>query len=70
WKTGQRKALTPDCVTSVVRRLSDADALAVVPWVAAQPVPAETAPAAVPPASAPPPPELRCGSAPLPGATP
>ena len=35
-----------------------------------QPVPVDTAPAAVPPASAPPPPELRCGSAPLPGATP
>ena len=70
WKTGQRKALTPDCMTSVVRRLSDADAMAVVTWLAAQPVPVDTAPAAVPPASAPPPPELRCGSAPLPGATP
>jgi cytochrome c553 len=39
WKTGQRQAHAPDCMAEVVRRLSDADAHAVVSWLASQPVP-------------------------------
>lgn len=66
WKTGQRRAHAPDCMASVVQRLSDQDAHAVVSWLAAQPVPADARPAPqlpeVPPDSR----ELKCGSAPQP----
>ncbi|MEZ5607298.1 MAG: c-type cytochrome [Burkholderiaceae bacterium] len=64
WKTGQRQAHAPDCMAEVVRRLSDADAHAVVSWLASQNVPAQTHPA--PAQERPPAPELRCGSAPWP----
>ena len=70
WKTGQRRAHAPDCMADVVRRLSDGDAYAVVSWLAAQPVPAAARPAAQRPAAAPDAPDLKCGSAPLPGARP
>ena len=68
WRTGQRRAHEPDCMASVVQRLSDRDAHAIVSWLALQPVPADARPAAqppVPPAGAP---DLKCGAAPLPGA--
>lgn len=70
WKTGQRRAHAPDCMASIVQKLSDSDAYAAVTWLAAQPVPAN----AEPETSLPPGPkektdqtmELRCGSAPEP----
>ncbi|MFD1711772.1 c-type cytochrome [Ottowia sp. GY511] len=68
WRTGQRRAHAPDCMADVVRRLSDSDAYAVVSWLAAQPVPTDPSPAPrLPevPAGAP---DLKCGTAPLPGA--
>ena len=66
WRTGQRHAHAPDCMAEVVRRLSDADAHAVVSWLASQPVPAQTHPAPAPAQERPPASDLRCGSAPLP----
>ena len=66
WKTGQRHAHAPDCMAHVVQRLSDADAHAVVSWLASQPVPAQTHAAPAPVVEQPPAPDLRCGSAPLP----
>lgn len=66
WRTGQRQAHAPDCMSRIARRLSDAEAHAVVSWLASQPVPADTE--AAPPHEQPPVPDLRCGSAPLPGA--
>lgn len=68
WKTGQRRAHAPDCMASVAQRLSDADAYAVVSWLALQPVPAGAHPAPALPAPAPGAPVLKCGSAPAPQA--
>jgi cytochrome c553 len=62
WKTGQRQAHAPDCMAEVVRRLSDADAHAVVSWLASQPVPRRPTGAGA--RASPPAPDLRCGSAP------
>lgn len=76
WRTGQRRALAPDCMAEVARRLSPEDLFAVTSWLASEPLPKNTHPVAVPasapphrgarksaPAVAPPPPALRCGSA-------
>ncbi len=68
WKTGQRRAHEPDCMADVVRRLGDADAYAVIAWLASQPVPADAQPAAQAPVAEPGAPQLRCGAAPRPGA--
>jgi cytochrome c553 len=38
WRTGQRKALPPDCMARVATRLSSVDIAAVATWLAAQPV--------------------------------
>ncbi len=65
WKTGQRKALAPDCMAHVANRLADADVAAVSSWLAAQPVPTEgKAVAQAPGGNA-----LACGSAPELGGT-
>ena len=66
WKTGQRRAASPDCMARIAERLSDADAFAVVSWLASQPVPAQTQAADARPASRPLAADLRCGSAPVP----
>lgn len=58
WKTGERRAARPDCMATVVSRLSDDDLVALASWLAAQPLPAGGRPAAA--LSAPPP--LDCGS--------
>jgi cytochrome c553 len=47
WRSGQRRALPPDCMAQVAQRLSPEDIGAVSAWLAAQPVPA---PATAPPA--------------------
>jgi cytochrome c553 len=68
WRTGQRRAHAPDCMGSIVQRLSDRDAYAVVTWLALQPVPADARPAperVVPDAEWA---DLKCGAAPAPGA--
>ena len=67
WRTGERRAHAPDCMASVVRRLSDRDAHAVVVWLASQPVPTDAHPAPGRPDTAPNAPDLRCGVAALPG---
>nr|WP_326539324.1 c-type cytochrome [Pseudorhodoferax sp.] len=66
WRTGQRKALAPDCMAHVVERLQDDDVAAVSGWLAAQPVPADAKPAAQAPGGN----TLRCGSAPELGGAP
>ena len=66
WKTGQRRAHAPDCMARVAERLSDADAHAVISWLASQSVPAQTHPADAPSNPEPPAADLRCGSAPEP----
>jgi cytochrome c553 len=79
WRTGQRRALAPDCMAEIARRLAPEDLSSVTAWLAAEPLPANPRPvAAEPPAPArpkgrraqapatPEPPPLRCGAAPLP----
>ena len=68
WRTGQRRAHAPDCIARIVQRLSDRDAHAVVSWLASQPVPADARPAPERPPLSPEWADLRCGSAPEPGA--
>lgn len=76
WRTGQRRALEPDCMAEVARRLSPGDLFAVTSWLAAEPPPKNARPAAAPASTsprrggrkgaadvAPPAPALRCGSA-------
>jgi len=45
FKTGQRKALAPDCMAQVVRQLTPADVTAISTWLSSQPLPADTRPA-------------------------
>lgn len=49
WRTGERRALAPDCMAEVGRRLEPGDITAVAGWLAAQPVPAQADAAAAPP---------------------
>ncbi|HMN20615.1 MAG TPA: c-type cytochrome [Ottowia sp.] len=70
WRTGQRQAHAPDCMREVVRRLSDADAHAVVTWLAGQPVPDDHAPATQRPDASSLAPDLDCGGTPLAGVRP
>ncbi|QTD47392.1 c-type cytochrome [Ottowia testudinis] len=70
WRTGQRRAHAPDCMASIVQRLSDRDAYAVVSWLASQPVPAGAHPAAERPTLAAEWAGLKCGSARPPGPKP
>lgn len=57
WRTNTRNTTEPDCMATIVRRLSDADISAISAWLATRPVP-ENAHAA-PEGSVTPP--LRCG---------
>lgn len=68
WRTGQRRAHAPDCMASVVQRLSDREAHAIVSWLALQPVPADASPAPQLPPVPPGAPTLECGSAAAAGA--
>ncbi|WP_290975170.1 c-type cytochrome [Herbaspirillum sp.] len=58
WTNGVRKARTPDCMATIVHKLTPEDINAASNWLAAQPVPQDAAPAAAPPAPLP----LACGS--------
>ena len=69
WKTGHRRAQSPDCMAQVVRRLGDDDAAAITLWLAAQALPGQPGPAVKAPQRAPG--SIACGSAPeLGGAAP
>ncbi|MFM7025783.1 MAG: c-type cytochrome [Limnohabitans sp.] len=48
WQTGQRKALAPDCMAEVVRRIPHEDIIAISGWLSSQPLPADTRPAPAP----------------------
>lgn len=70
WKSGQRRAHTPDCMKHVVASLNDEDINAAASWLAAQPVPANSRPANSAPALAPGAVAIVCGSAPVPARRP
>jgi len=78
WRTGQRRALAPDCMAEIARRLSSDDLSAVTAWLSSEVVPATRhavsaeAPAPqrrkgrkaqVAPPPAPEPPPMDCGAA-------
>lgn len=46
WRTGQRRAVAPDCMAEIARRLSQDDLSAVTAWLASQALPRNTRPAA------------------------
>ena len=46
WVTGDRRALAPDCMAEVGRKLGGEDIRAIAGWLAAQPLPAAARPAA------------------------
>ncbi|MBH1966257.1 MAG: c-type cytochrome [Comamonadaceae bacterium] len=68
WRTGQRRAHTPDCMATIVQRLSDRDAYAAITWLASQPVPADAGNASGLALRVEGPQDLKCGSASAPGA--
>ncbi|MCW5662880.1 MAG: c-type cytochrome [Piscinibacter sp.] len=49
WRTGHRRARTPDCMGEIANRLPAADVALVARWLAAQPLPDDTHPADRPP---------------------
>lgn len=58
WRTGQRRAVAPDCMARIAERLSAEDIGAVSAWLSSQALPRDTRPADALPASLP----LPCGS--------
>ena len=58
WRSGARRAATPDCMSEVARRLGGDDVRAVASWLATRPLPSNTKPAASPDLPLP----LECGS--------
>lgn len=58
WRTGLRRAGTPDCMAEISKLLTAVEVSAVAAWLAAQPVPAGAGPAFALPDELP----LRCGS--------
>jgi len=69
WKTGHRRAASPDCMAQVAERLTGDDIGSISAWLAAQPVPARATASIEPDAPWP----MRCGSVvavPAPVATP
>ena len=60
WKTGLRRAASPDCMAQVVERLNGEDIGSISAWLAAQPMPAHAAASTEPDAPWP----MRCGSVP------
>jgi cytochrome c553 len=66
WRSGQRRAHAPDCMADIAKRLSPEDLVAVVGWLASQPVAANGKPAGALPQPAP----MACGSAVLPAGRP
>ena len=81
WRTGQRRALAPDCMADIARRLSPEDLSAVTAFLSSEALPANPHPVSADapaspvrrkgrgkaqPVEPPAPPPLRCGAAPLP----
>lgn len=64
WRSGQRKATTPDCMARIASRLSESDVSALAHWLASQALPQPSAPAATLPPKTAATIELACGSAP------
>jgi cytochrome c553 len=60
WRTGQRKALAPDCMARVATTLTSDDITAVATWLSSQPVSQGPVPAAALPRPLP----MACGSVP------
>jgi cytochrome c553 len=58
WRTGQRRAVAPDCMARIAERLSERDIEAVAAWLAARPLPEDTRPRAQPIDD----PPMACGS--------
>lgn len=58
WRTGVRRAAEPDCMASLVKRLTPQDIAGLADWLASQPLPAQSLPAA----SLPEPLPLDCGT--------
>jgi cytochrome c553 len=58
WRTGQRRAASPDCMAEIAQRMSAEDVSAVSAWLATRPLP----PSAKPAASIAQPLPMRCGS--------
>src|SRR4051812_18861515 len=78
WRTGQRRALAPDCMAEIARRLSPEDLSAVTAYLASTALPADPHPVSAdapapapqrrkgrkpPPPPPPEPPPMRCGAA-------
>lgn len=61
WRTGQRRAMAPDCMAEVARKLTPEEVGAVSRWLSAQTLPTGTKPAASSSAQQQPLP-MRCGS--------
>ncbi|RTL38608.1 MAG: c-type cytochrome [Burkholderiales bacterium] len=57
WRSGQRRAQSPDCMAQIARALSDTEINTITQFLASRPLPADTHPAAALPAPAP----LACG---------
>jgi cytochrome c553 len=79
WRTGQRRAVAPDCMAEIARRLAPEDLSAVTAWLSSEPAPANAHPVSlepppaprrrgrkVQPPSAPAAPPMRCGFAAVP----
>ena len=62
WQTGSRRAIAPDCMAQIARRLAPEDASAVAAWLSARPVPPGHRAGPPPPGPAP----LPCGSVSVP----
>ena len=60
WKSGERRALAPDCMAKIAAELRPDEVAAVAAWLSAQPVPADAKPARARPATVP----LECGGVP------
>jgi cytochrome c553 len=59
WRTNTRSTVAPDCMATIVSRLSDADISAAAAWLASHPIPADPHPQAAGSVTMP----LHCGSA-------
>lgn len=58
WRSGQRRALAPDCMAQIAKTLTEVEINAMTQYLAGRPMPADPHPAATLAAAAP----LRCGS--------
>jgi len=64
WRTGQRHAVSPDCMAKIAKLLGESDVNAVAQWLSSQAVPANAHPADKKPAATSATIEMQCGSAP------